>query len=633
MPSIIVPDKKNYGYPFPDGLPQFHKEIFGYVMQRGCYQNPKATPDTNYGKLMQSKMGINIDDYHFLSPLEHFCNAVRLNWGSEFELEVRGYKNTSALRIFEALCFEKDVAIAGPASVSKSYPVAAFAYLDWRAAPQCTSTFVATTTLGASEDRIWGMIGKLHRASNFPMGHNIDYRKMIVFMPGAWSPDKDDPNDKTKDYTNAIKALAFEPGLGGQQAVATTRGRKNTRVRLFIDELAEMEKLVLNARSNLRANTDFLFAGIGNPLPTENPHTELCQPDHPLGYDSVNETMDGWKTRTGVCIFLHGDKSPNFQAPPDEPPPFPYLLTRAKQQDMLKDCYGDEKALDYIRNAKGFAWGLGELSLTIINKTILKKESLQRDVRWTQEGTTLVAGFDTAFTVGGDRCVLTIGRVGRESGSNRKIFQYVGQKVIFPSGGVFEETLAKNLVPLCVEVGVKPVNFGMDISGDGGKISQAIIKEWIKQDSSALDIYGISSSGSPTTRTVSAEDKRKAFEAYDRLVTEYWFNVYHALNLGVLVGIDPESELAGELCSRRYGYKNKKLAAETKKEMKMRMGKSPDMADSLVYALLMAMRAGVEFIGDDKAKENARRRFFDDPEPVYAGFDEADYGSDDWGEE
>jgi hypothetical protein len=628
MSAIIINDKNKYGYPFPEETPQFYRELFGYVIQRGNWgYSTKPGTDQNYGMWWQVENKVDISEYKFLSPFEHLCNAIKIQWDTEFELEVRGYKNTSALRILEKLCFENDVAIAGPASLSKSFPVAAFSLIDWQAAPHCTSTFLATTTLGASEDRIWGMTRKLLRASNFKIGHLVDYRNMIVFVQG----DFDDSSDNTKDYSNAIKALAIPQGNDGVKAVETTRGRKNKRVRLFLDELAEMDKYALNARVNLQSNMDFMFVGVGNPLPNDNPHSELCMPDDERGFDAVNENMKEWKTRTGVCIFLNGDDSPNFQAPEDEPPPFPYLLTRAKQRKMLATCYGDESALDYVRNAKGFAWRLGEIAMNIISKAMIKREELREDVTWSPDGFDVICGFDTAFTLGGDRIAATFAKLGMDRRGVKRL-QWIGTKVYFPKGEIFEDAVAKAIVEECIKVGVNPWHFGMDISADGGKISQAIMREWAKNDARALEIIPISSMGSPSDRIMSGADRRTSKDVYDRRVTEYWFDVNRGFLSGVLVGLDPDSPVATELCERRYGYKNKKLCAETKPDMKGRIGQSPDLADSYVYATVVARKYGLEF-PEIEVKQSRPARSEPEPDLNMEEIEDSSYSEDDWGEE
>jgi hypothetical protein len=299
---------------------------------------------------------------------------------------------------------------------------------------------------------------------------------------------------------------------------------------------------------------------------------------------------------------------------------------------MLQQAYGNEKALDYVRNAKGFSWVLGELSLTVVNNAMFLSQDLHQDILWASSGSRVVAGFDTAFSQGGDKCAITFLRTGRERGSGRVVAEHVHTKVIFPNGLVFEEAVAEAVVPVCIKVGVAPKDFGMDVSGDGGKIAQAIIRRWLKEDPLATDIYLISSSGTPTTRTVSDVDSRKCVDAYDRLISEYWFNIYHALNSKVLLGTDTDSSVVSDLISRRYYYKNKKIAVETKGEMKARLGHSPDEGDSMVYGTIMAMRAGLQFIGSDKARQNERERFREESRR-FEPQDEADYNSDSWGEE
>jgi hypothetical protein len=64
-----------------------------------------------------------------------------------------------------------------------------------------------------------------------------------------------------------------------------------------------------------------------------------------------------------------------------------------------------------------------------------------------------------------------------------------------------------------------------------------------------------------------------------------------------LVGIDLENhaQVINELCSRLYQHKGRKVSVEKKVDMKARIKKSPDLADSLTYAVEMLRRAGLEF--------------------------------------
>jgi hypothetical protein len=171
----------------------------------------------------------------------------------------------------------------------------------------------------------------------------------------------------------------------------------------------------------------------------------------------------------------------------------------------------------------------------------------------------------------------------------------------------------------------------MDVSGDGGRVAQAIIREWLKYDSSGHSIALISSMGKPTERMAAEVDKRPCKDVYDRLVSEYYYSCYHAFKSRVIYGIDPASELARELCLRRYTIKSKKISIETKHELKGRTGYSPDCSDSLIYCLEMARRFGLVFIGNDKAVPT-NRFWARDEKPVESIMDD-DYSTDDWGED
>jgi hypothetical protein len=194
----------------------------------------------------------------------------------------------------------------------------------------------------------------------------------------------------------------------------------------------------------------------------------------------------------------------------------------------------------------------------------------------------------------------------------------------------FEVGLAKEVVELCRASGVQPTKFGMDVSGDGGRVAQAIIREWLKYDSSGHSIALISSMGKPTERMAAEVDKRPCKDVYDRLVSEYYYSCYHAFKSRTLFGVNPSSELARELCLRRYTIKNKKISIETKDDLKGRTGYSPDLSDSLIYALEMARRSGLVFIGTDKAVPT--NRFWARDEKLIAELQDDSYSSDENGD-
>lgn len=620
---VPVNENEDYGMKWPEGTQQYTKELHGYYVG-GIGGRRK---------------------------FDHLINAIRLRWPSgddgvekcdhPIDFCKMGVINTSLLRVLWACCYEKDLGIAGSASSGKTRPVAAYVLVDWDCAPNETLTFICTTSLGASEDRIYGAIVQLFNAGRYG-GHGtlLDYKKCIVF--GGVDPD--DASDR--EYNNAIKAIAIEEGLEGKKAISITRGRKNKRVRLIIDELPEMGAFVIQARVNLVFNINFQFIGIGNPAKFDDPHGELCRPDHPDGFKSVSRDTPEWKTRTGKCIFVNGLWSPNFLVDENSPDPFPYLTSRRSLADALTLCYGNEESLEYIRNAVGF-WPSSAAEHTVLTKAVIEAYDGDKKPEWLGTALKKLVGFDTGFTVGGDECVAVFGKKGQDTSGRQILNPYKVSVYQATEGEVFEKSIARQFVNDCIKEDVEPDGVGMDISNDGGKIAKAIIEYWQedeelkKKGENRRDVYrlvAISSGGKPTERLVSDLDPVACHVRYDRRVTEYWMSVRQAVMSRVIKGIDLGSKYVKDFCTRQYEKrKGEKIYLETKPEMKERVrGESPDHGDGFSYLVEMARRHGLEFIS-----ETAYRRRVDDLlrrklqaqlpqvlQPTQIGT----YSSNDWGE-
>ena len=551
----------DYGLKWPAGVPQYHKELHGYFS----------------GGL----------DGH--SAFFHMVNAIRLDLPL-FQFTADGYINTEALRVIYNCVVHKDLGIAGAASSGKTFPIAAFVLQDWKCAPNKTLSFVCTTSMGASEDRIWGAIVKLFQSSLFKVGTYIPHKSMIVF--GKFSESAQD-----REYNAAIKALAIPVGKEGQNAIDTTRGRKQTRVRLVFDELPEMELYVTRAAVNLESAPELRVFGIGNPSSHLDAHGQMCQPDHPLGFKSISKDSPCWKTRTGWCIFLNGEWSFNFQATVNEKIPFPHITNHLTLAKMLNRCHNDKNSLEYFRNAIGF-WAGDGISITVLTIDLLQEHKCTEDVKWRSTSRKKICGFDTGFSHGGDLCVAQFGELGEDM-TGRQQLKHLKEKVYhIPATGIFEDEVAKLVVPDCIALGISPDGFGMDISSDGGKVMRAIIREWLKLNLLGAEVIPISSMERPSTRLVSNIDPRKCIDVYDRKVTEYWMVVREAVLCETIKGINlfqgsEVSPLILELCTRTYEVKGKKISLETKYDMKSRtLGRSPDRADAFCYMVEMARRHG-----------------------------------------
>lgn len=588
-----------YGYDYPEYVNQWTKEAYAYSI---------------------GGMGGHDAFYHMI-------NMIKLDL-PHIDLVKDGYINTTFLRVVAEWCAEPDLAIAGAASSGKTFPVATCILEDWKASPSNTLSFVCTTSLGASEDRIWGAIVGLHSKSVHTCGTYIAHKYVI-----AWDNMSNEASDR--EYNCAIKAVAIPPGEEGRKAVDTLRGRKNKRVRLAYDELPEMGTYATKGAINLESNSgdsQLRVTYIGNPHKHDDAHGDVCKPADSRGYKSINQSTPKWKTRTGVCIFMNGEWSPNFQAGPDEPIPFPYLTNRRTLKNMLKRCHGNRESIEYYRNAIGF-WPDASVSETVLSLDVILQYFANEKNKWKGNDRKKVAGLDVGFGRGGDLCVLQIGEVGMTV-ENRKVLQHHKEYVIMPpASGVFEEEIAKQVVDILRAETVSPDNFGMDISSDGGKIYREIVRYWLALGNSrAANCHAISSMGKPSDRIVSNVDTRKCSDAYDRRVTEYWMMIREGVMTKCIMGIPftegAENELVGELCARTYEIRNKKFSIEGKPEMKLRIHKSPDRADAFAYMVEMARRLGLVFLSpDDVGRKDERKKKNREKQE-----EQASYSSESWGE-
>lgn len=592
-----VPDD-DYGYDWAHGTIQYTKELYAY--ERG---------------------GIGGHDAFY-----HMINCIKLDLPS-VDMVKDGYVNSSFLEVINACCKYKDLAIAGSASSGKTFPVSCFVLQDWKSAPQKTLTFVCTTSMGAAEDRIWGAIVKRWQEARHKVGDYIPHKYCI-----AWGKFSDDASDR--EYNSAIKALAIPAGSEGQKAIDTTRGRKQKRTMVVFDELPEMGGYVMQANVNLESNPLHRSIGIGNPHKKDDAHGELCKPADTRGWDSINRSSRQWETRSGHCLFLNGELSPNFEAPLEDPIPFPYLTNRLTLAKMLKRCYGNANSVEYFRNAIGFWPEVTTIETVLTVDTILNFKAHEKAI-WNGTKRKKLCGFDAAFTLGGDLCVAQFGELGFDA-NGRQVIQYTKELVFSPDqNSIFEIQVAKWIVDSCIAEKVSPNCLGMDIGGDGGKIMREIIRYWIEIDRTATEIFPISSMGRPTDRLCSSIDPRKCSDVYDRRVTEYWMAVRDGVlsqtikNLPVYAFAAVDNQMIQELCARTYSVVNKtKLSIETKKDFKARLRHSPDRSDALCYLIEMARRSGLVF--RSPAETDRMKAKKESPRQAFA---HANYNSDDWGED
>ncbi len=76
----------------------------------------------------------------------------------------------------------------------------------------------------------------------------------------------------------------------------------------------------------------------------------------------------------------------------------------------------------------------------------------------------------------------------------------------------------------------------------------------------------------------------KCCDYYSKRVTEFWYSVRQVIEAGQFRGMTEDVMLEG--CSREFKRVGaNKIEVESKKEMKEKLGRSPDLFDALAYAV------------------------------------------------
>lgn len=381
-------------------------------------------------------------------------------------------------------------------------------------------------------------------------------------------------------------------------------GVKNKRVLLIADELQFMYGTFIEAIANLDSNLHFQCIGMGNPKEQTDALGRLAEPSEKdggwEGRDKSPRTKT-WRTRfmDGICVQLYGTDSPNFDVPEDQPPPFPFLITRKKIQNVI-EFYGKDSMQFWMQC-------IGDMPDNAIARRVLTRQMAIKfkaleEVVWSGQKRTKIYAVDAAYgSIGGDRCVGGELNFGTDIEGNQ-ILAYIGSPVIIPvsvaNKDMPEDQIAKFVKADCERRDIPPEHVFYDATGRGS-LGTAFARCWSSQ------INPIEFGGAASDRPVSADIRTLCRDYYSKFVTELWFTVRHIIESGQFRQM-PEEVLA-EGCMREWKMVNRnRIEIEVKEEMKIRMGRSPDLFDQLATGCEGARRLGfvIKRLGDVYRKES-----------------------------
>lgn len=465
------------------------------------------------------------------------------------------------------------VGVSGCGSSGKTDFGAVYGLINWMCDPMNTLVLCTSTDLKASRKRIWGSVVEYYQplASGMPA-------KLVDSMGILRT---DDGSGVFSDK-RGIALIAGEKKKE-KEAIGKLIGSKNKRVILIADELCELTQAILDAAfSNLSTNPFFQIVALANFKSRYDPFGIFTEPAD--GWDSVTVEDAEWQTRYGWCLHFDGMKSPNILEGKDVWPIYSGKTLAKNKAEM-----GVNSAL-FWRMCRSFESPIG-IDDVIYSESDLAVGQASAEPIWYSPPTPIAAA-DPSYTNGGDRFILWLGKLGQDR--DKKWILYFDKFMpLFDDATKAKQRtrafqMADQIVTHCTAYGVTPRNFGLDVTAGGGSVADVIEEVW------GRGIWRVDFSGAATDRTMSATNPKTAKEAYSNRVSELWHVGLEFLKHGQLKGI--KLDQAREMKARKYetikGAEGLRIRVESKRDMKLRLSFSPDIADASFVLLDLARQKG-----------------------------------------
>jgi len=502
----------------------------------------------------------------------------------------------------------KITVLMGPGSSGKTHEAAWLFLCEYFCFATTTCVLVSSTDMRGLQLRVFGEIKSLFERAKERFSDLIP--GIILESKCAISTDAID-EDKVRDLRKGVVGIPTVQN-GKQVGLGKWIGIKQKRLRLIADEAQFMSSSFLAAFANLDKNEDFKAVVLGNPNDPLDPLGKAAEPLDGWSGHLEPEKTAVWKTRfmNGVCVNLIGTDSPNFDQ--EGSSRYPYLISREKIANTLS--FFPKDSVEYYSQCVG-AMKVGVLARRIITRDLCEQFGARQEVIWLGTPTTLIGAMDSAY--GGDRCVAGKIEFGYDVNRLQVLKVYPPQIIPVRVGKsettpVAEEQIAQWVKDFCEANSIAPENFFHDSTGRGG-LGTHISR--VFSDKCTPVEFG----GSPTPRPVSLDlwvydmkEKRRRLklcsEHYDRRVTELWFSMRLAI-LSRQIRNLPE-DVMEELCLREWDkFKENKYTVESKKTMKERVGRSPDLGDWLAIALEGARQKGFQIskLSNEESQEQGNQ--------------------------
>lgn len=520
-----------------------------------------------------------------LGKYRHFVNMFKLTWPS---IEWNPWMEDMILsltseefEVREGKTLMRFLSWTGAGACGKTFNAGAFACAWWMMSPLNSIVILTSTTKDMVGKRIWPVIERMYFGAEdpdtgirMPWGHMIPSRKIVQAVRA----------DGTYDEKHAIHAMAVGKGETAL-AVENLKGQHAPRMMLVIDEAnATPEAIFATIRNMRKGCQEFICLRIGNAVSHLDNHGRGCEPVQ--GWESITVESERWPTIAlpdwdidkGWCFHYDGAKSPNVVAGRTI---YPHLYT---YENWLHAQRNPDSA-QYWSQERGF-WPADGLLHTVLNMPLIQRYKAQEGCVFVRKSVT-VAACDPGF--GGDDCILVLADVGDIEAGHNVIFLRP-PIVITPRMGndimPLDHQIGEEVKRICLAEGVKGEHLATDATGIGKGVASWLYEHW------SADVLRLEWGGMPSELPAGPDDPRPGREAYDRRVTELWFNVRECVVAGRLRGLTDRMTLV-DFCSREYDLVDRKLRLATKDDCKKTLGRSPDRGDATCALVELCRQRGL----------------------------------------
>lgn len=576
---------EKYGKLFPEGTTELDIELW-------CYAHDERE---------ENEFCTGIEGFRGrLTKWDHFKNAVDLLWNYEGSSR-QVIWNEWTDRMLKAMIYEKFVGLAGAGSSGKSDAAAVFAIVDWLSAPTERMFLVCSTTLAGARGRIWKSISELwsalaakwERDGVTGPGKMVESKGRIVGLDinGKWSESvgiwliaagKDDEGEADK------KLKGLKAPTGGM-------------LRLIADEFSDLGMCVFTAMvGNMSSTPGFKGIGMANPGSKLTPFGRFVTPKD--GWNSLTVGMERWETNYGVCLSFDAHSSPRMLTPEHEVEMsdgsyfhklYNWMPSRQYIQ-QAKTAFGED-SMEYWAQIRGMFCPTGMERTVWSEIELLNAMPKVQAHEWDAPPRDFVAALDPAFVTGGDRAPIMWGECGQIKGVKvmnvlgYKIVQEAAGRSVNASGEEVDTTVSESTIDQfrehCEFHQISPKRAGFDATGGGVVFGQWLHTKW------SHAVHGIRFGEKPVERRPDATNDEKI---YKNRVTQLWVQPKAMVRAGQIRGI--HEDVVEELCQRKWHatrHTGSCACVEEKVDMKKRLGRSPDLADTFVILVEVAVLNGL----------------------------------------